>query len=194
MALKDNYRMMKELVKLAFDGPRKITRKYWTQETYLSTIVQWSKRLEDRIADLKKRATAKGETFELPAILYKYSIQMMGGMPYGTITRAFLMEAVDSLRNAMHGRLRVEMRLMLSGVKDHREELRLAGEIGKLIRALSDKPRKYLDLSYIHDKAKGYEVEPSAIHNRIKEFFRDDWYANPQGLDLSAEAICGRKF
>ena len=34
MALKDNYRMMKELVKLAFDGPRKITRKYWTEETY----------------------------------------------------------------------------------------------------------------------------------------------------------------
>ena len=189
MALKDTFIALGKLLDLAYDGHKKITRTYWTRETYMSTLIQWSQRLERRLKDIRGRAEANGETFELPMVLFVYSIQVISTMEYAAITRSFLIGAVNRVRNAMHGRQRVEMRIRMSEGKADLEDKRIAGKIGKVIRALSDKPTKYLDLSYMSDPVKGYDIAPLSIHSRIKQFFRDDWYANPSGLDPLAESI-----
>jgi len=102
----------------------------------------------------------------------------------GTVQRGVLDLIILRLRKRIHGRYRTQMRKAMSNRTAMLEEMLRSRKLGKLIRALEDRERYSLDLSSL--VLDGIRVtEPSAIHLRVAEYFRQ-WYDVPEALDAFA--------
>jgi hypothetical protein len=62
------------------------------------------------------------------------------------------------------------------------------GQVSKIIRKLTDKPFKQLDLSFMRDKTGKFLEKPRHVHAALISHFRE-WHASPSELDPAAQAL-----
>jgi hypothetical protein len=62
------------------------------------------------------------------------------------------------------------------------------GQVSKIIRKLTDKPFKQLDLSFMRDKDGKFLEKPRQVHAALVSHFRE-WHASPSELDPAAQAL-----
>jgi hypothetical protein len=141
ISIKDQYIAMKKPLRLAFDGPRKVTRKLWSLEMYIATLKPWQESLEKRLKALLENAKKQG----IPEVLFHHLIQIVGALPFDCITTVRVLKAIKQLKRSLHdGRMRYEMRIRMPDRVSDLEDKKVAEKIGEIIRALSNEPRKHL--------------------------------------------------
>ena len=170
------------LIRCAFSWGRRRMRCNWNSTTYQSILTslirQWTKHHRHQIEGLDAWSLARA--IPSPAELQTLSFHQ--------ISLKHLLEAIQKIKNLLHGKKRPIMRDESNANLHERQELYKAGKLGMLIDLLTCAPPKDLDLQTLPCPIAGQITDHYEIQRLVHaHLYR--WHAIPKNLDPAAERL-----